>query len=284
MSLQPLVVIGMHRSGTSLAASLLENAGLDIGDRLMEGNWSNPRGHFEDMDFIEFQREALVRLGLHQDGWLVSELPELPQDLVDRARALVDRKQATGRPWGWKDPRTVLFLPLWSSLVPDATFAIVYRAPWEVVESLYRRGDAAFADDPELAVKVWFHYNRSLLTFALAAPERCVLTNVKTIVVDPAAWVAAVVRRTGLPLSAPTTAIYDPSLLHGEQACDRAGLLFRHYPETVELFATLDRYAFRPAGMDASAPWAHGSTAEVERRLAMRDWFSAVRSLPPRSR
>ena len=282
--LQPLVVIGMHRSGTSLAASLLENSGLDIGDRLMEGNWSNPRGHFEDMDFIEFQRGALVQLGLHQDGWLTSELPELPGDLVGRARALVDRKQQRGRPWGWKDPRTVLFLPLWSLLVPEAAFALVYRAPWEVVESLYRRGDAILADDPELAVKIWVHYNRTLLHLARAAPARCVLVNVETMIADPAAWVAAVAERSGIALRAPDTAICEPALFHGDQARDRAGVIFRHYPDAVELFAALERDAFRPAGMEAPEPWAHSPTADAERRLAMRDWHGLCSALAERDR
>ena len=49
----PIIIAGMHRSGTSLAASLLQSAGLDVGERLMEGNWSNPRGHFEDLDFVK---------------------------------------------------------------------------------------------------------------------------------------------------------------------------------------------------------------------------------------
>jgi hypothetical protein len=262
----------MHRSGTSLAAALLESAGLDIGDRLMEGNWSNPRGHFEDWDFVNFQRGALTQLGLHQDGYMLSGLPALPEDLVRRARALLDQKRHNGRPWGWKDPRTVVFLPLWSSLIPDAKFALVYRAPWEVLDSLYRRGDAAFVDDPELAVKIWLRYNRSLLDLVLAAPERCLLVNVATIAADPAAWVAAVAKRTGIPLGVPKRAMYDPALLHGEQARDRAGIIFRHYPEVVELFATLESLAFRRTGIEAPAAWAHGPAAEAERRVAMRDW------------
>lgn len=271
VSLQPLVVVGMHRSGTSLAASLLKNAGLDIGDRLLDGNWSNPRGHFEDVDFFELQREMLVRLDRHPDGWLTSDLPDLPEDLVGRARVLLDQKQRSGRPWGWKDPRTVLFLPLWLSLLPAATFAIVYRAPWEVVESLYLRGDPAFVEDPELAVRVWLHYNRALLNLALTAPERCVLVNVETIAADPAAWVAAVAERSGLPLRAPDPAIYEPAILHGDPARDRAGLIFRHYPEVVELFGALQNVAFRPAGIEAPVLW-DLSASETERRLAVGDW------------
>src|ERR1700754_1667907 len=88
----PLIILGMHRSGTSLAASLLQSAGLDVGLRLMEANWSNPRGHFEDMDFVDFQRASLAQLGCHHDGWVAAGLPELAPEIVEAAREIVERK------------------------------------------------------------------------------------------------------------------------------------------------------------------------------------------------
>jgi hypothetical protein len=268
----PLIVIGMHRSGTSLAAALLESAGLHIGDRLMDGNWSNPRGHFEDMDFVEFQRAALVRLGWHQDGWVVSDLPELPEDVVDGARALLEKKQRGVAPWGWKDPRTLLFLPLWLDLLPDSKLCLIYRAPWEVIDSLYRRGDAIFTEDPEVAVRMWLRYNRKLLDVVHANPERCLLVSLETLAADADKWIAALSRVTGLPLTTPNTALYEAELLHGSQANDRADALFRHYPEAVELYAALESRAWRPPELEPSPPWARGATADAERRLAMRDW------------
>ena len=101
----------------------------------------------------------------------------------------------------------MLFLPLWTRWLPGATFALLYRAPWKVVESLFRRGDQIRTHDPELAVKVWLHYNHKLLGLAVAMPTRCVLANVETITADPAAWVAAIGERSGIPLGAPNAAI-----------------------------------------------------------------------------
>ncbi len=169
-----------------------------------------------------------------------------------------------GRSWGWKDPRTVPLLPLWLPLLPEAGFAIVYRAPWEVIESLYRRGDAAFTDDPELAVQVWLHYNRVLLDLALAAPERCVVANVEAMATHPAAWVAAVAARTSTPLGTPGAAVVEPSLLHGDQARERAGLLFRHYPEVVALYEQLQHLAWRPAAWTRPP---RGRTTRSRRRI-----------------
>ena len=272
----PIIILGMHRSGTSLAASLLADAGLDVGQRLLGANASNPRGHFEDEDFVELQQAVLRELGMSPDGWVTTSPPVVPEALVAHARALVERKQRAGRPWGWKDPRTVPLLPLWRPLLPEARFAIVYRAPWEVVASLLRRGDAAFADDPALAVRVWLHYNDALLRLALAAPERCVLANVAAIAANPAGWVLAVAERTGTPLGVPGAAIVEPNLLHGDEARGRADLLFRHFPEVVEMYARLEQHAFRPSGIDEPAPWTPSTDPAAARHLAMHDWAAAA--------
>ena len=58
----------MHRSGTSLVASLLSAIGVDMGQRLLPPDKGNPRGYFEDIDFLEFQRRALSESCLKDDG------------------------------------------------------------------------------------------------------------------------------------------------------------------------------------------------------------------------
>jgi len=267
----PLVLAGMHRSGTSLAASLLESAGLDIGQRLMEGNWSNPRGHFEDLDFVDFHKEVLEELGLHRDGWVLSELPSPEEGVVARARALLVAKSAPKRAWGFKDPRGTLFLRMWEALAPEAQFVFVHRVPWEVIDSLYRRGDDVFATDPELAMQVWLHYNRAILDFAAHAPERCLVVNVETIVEYPAEWVREVSDRTGFDLRAPNRAIYEAALLHGALARARAAVVVEHFPEAIRVFGALEARAWRPAGAPA-VPFRPALGAEVERRLALEDW------------
>ena len=47
-SLSPIVVAGMHRSGTSLVAGYLQSLGVDMGARLLAADHANPRGYFED--------------------------------------------------------------------------------------------------------------------------------------------------------------------------------------------------------------------------------------------
>ena len=64
-----IIITGMHRSGTSLTASLLQSAGVKIGDRLMGKGTGNSQGHFEDLDFVEFHQQVLESQGLNIAGW-----------------------------------------------------------------------------------------------------------------------------------------------------------------------------------------------------------------------
>lgn len=272
----------MHRSGTSLAASLLADAGLDVGERLLGAHASNPRGHFEDEDFLEFDRRVLRDLGADSDGWVATALPAPSAEWVGRAQALVAGKQASGRPWGWKDPRTVPLLPLWRQALPEAWYAIVYRPPWEVVDSLFRRGDVAFDADPELAVRVWQHYNAVLLDLAHAVPDRCVVAHVDAVAANPAGWVAAVAARTSLPLAAPGAGVVDPSLQHGGRARAFADVLRRWYPDVLATYDALERVASAWAGPRRAARPGTATTNGLDAREAMSAWREAV--APPSRR
>ncbi len=63
MPSQILIVTGMHRSGTSLLASILQSAGVRIGQELLAPDPRNKRGFFEDVDIYRFHEQALFRRG-----------------------------------------------------------------------------------------------------------------------------------------------------------------------------------------------------------------------------
>lgn len=193
----PVIITGMHRSGTSLVASLLQAAGVNVGDRLLAPNEHNPRGFFEDVDFYEFHDRALSERGL---TFLVDaefEFTPTPAE-VDRALALVNQRRH--RPlWGWKDPRTCLFLDFWHRLEPDATFVFVYRHPLEVLVSLLRRTDVHAVGLMD-ALRAWYVYNSGVERFCGKHPERAVLCHVHGVVQQTDAFLELLKRRLGLDL------------------------------------------------------------------------------------
>jgi hypothetical protein len=242
-SLSPAIVIaGMHRSGTSLAASLVASAGVCLGERLMGPERGNPKGHFEDLDFYELHRRALAANGLGSEGFTCQESIAVPPAVAEAFDAVVARRRSLGRPWGWKDPRTTLFLEAWRERLPEAVFLLLFRRPWEVVDSLLRRGDECFASNPRLAADVWLAYNRRLHDFYLAHRDRCLLVETSRVVRDPAGMIAELCRLTGSKLGSPEDR-YEPGLLVEDNSFDRAALLRGICAEAIDLYESLRHLA-----------------------------------------
>jgi hypothetical protein len=169
-----VIITGMHRSGTSLAASLFQRAGVDVGDRLIEAADPNPHGYFEDADFVEFHEQALKdrsRTILVGDDFIF----EPTDDEARRARELLATRGV--RPvWGWKDPRTALFLGFWDSQLDGARYLFMFRHPLDVLVSLLRRREYQALGLVE-AIRAWETYNGRILEFKRQQPERCALIH-----------------------------------------------------------------------------------------------------------
>src|SRR5690606_8643191 len=91
---KPLVIAGMHRSGTSMASEVLHASGVNLGERLMpakEGN--NSRGFFENLDFVELHERILQSQGVVRFGWTTDSRVSMPAQEYSRAREVGDRNQ-----------------------------------------------------------------------------------------------------------------------------------------------------------------------------------------------
>ena len=165
-------IVGMHRSGTSLIAQILNQSGLYLGaeDNLLGSNVGNPDGHFEHLGFIELNDAILTHLGgswefppeLHA-GW---EHAASLESLRSRARDLLQTFSGKS-PWGWKDPRTSLLLPFWRGLIPNLRFVICIRSPLAVVNSLHNRNKMPLTRGAYL----WDCYLRAALTHTESCPR-----------------------------------------------------------------------------------------------------------------
>jgi len=169
-----VIVLGMHRSGTSLLGSLVQSLGVDLGDKLFAGDEHNPAGYFEDEECVAIHERMLDALGQmpwHGErgmqpmppGWW--RAPEM-HDLVAQLDHWIERRVSTGRHWGLKDPRTTRFLPMWRELMERrgvrARFVLAVREPGEVAGSIATR-DAAPA---ERIQRTWLRYNMEALLHA----------------------------------------------------------------------------------------------------------------------
>lgn len=269
---RPLVITGMHRSGTSLVASLFAGAGVNVGSRLMGASRGNDRGHWEDLDFYEFHARALEANGVGSEGYVCADELLVPPGMRGEALEVIVGKAGPPTPWGWKDPRTTLFLDFWQTLLPDAVYFFVFRSPWEVVDSLFRRGDPIFVRNPAFAVRVWHHYNRRIVDFCAAHRSRCLVKEVTQVTADPAAVFAEVRERLGMPVGEPPSR-YEEPLLKRDDGRLRRAIVAAFLPEALELYAEMRRLA----GLDDSTSDGQlGGDAATVAEHAIAEWSRAA--------
>ena len=272
-----IVMTGMHRSGTSLTASLLQSAGVDLGDRLMGEDSGNSKGHFEDLDFVEFHQNVLQSQGISVAGWTEQNQVRVQQQYLATARNLILARQ--DRPlWGWKDPRTTLFLDFWSQLIPDAQYVFIYRSPWEVLDSLFRRGDVIFRTNPNFALQQWCSYNQAILDFYQRHPEQCLLLEISH-VIEHGDLVKLVEQKFGLELRSPES-LYEPGLFTvSDRAGYRQALIAKFFPQAIEIYEGLEQLADRKSVR--SQPPAAESTCES---WILQDWVDLKLALADKRR
>ncbi|MFN9370090.1 MAG: sulfotransferase family protein [Planctomycetia bacterium] len=265
-----LVITGMHRSGTSLATSLLSAAGVHVGDTLMGPGRGNPRGYFEDLEFVTLHEQMLAANGTSREGYTCQEALTVPGPLRAAAVALLARRRWSGRAWGWKDPRTTLFLDFWADLLPEAHFLFVIRPPWEVVDSLFRRGDDAFAINPQLAIDLWVAYNRRIRDFVRADPDRCLVVDTNHITADPADFVAQVGELLDTSFAQPEP-VYDSGLLATSEPRGRRAIIETLHPEAAGLLADLHALAGTRTSRSA-----HGAPHPGVAEAALAEWARGI--------
>lgn len=221
-------VVGSHRSGTSLLSSILKASGVDMGSRLLPPQPDNPRGFFEDEDFFVFHERCLGRRGLTYADDRIPEI-ELTSQERDEALELISAR-ADAPAWGWKDPRTCLFLRSWHALLPDARYIVVFRHPVAVVSSLIRRGEPAALASPSTALRAWVMAMTRVAEFLHQVRPAHAVLEADAMFDDPAG-VAESLEPLGLPITGELV-----------RQCAHAGE-FRRIPEIPELDALVETVA-----------------------------------------
>ncbi len=143
----PLIVLGMHRSGTSALAGALSILGAKLGEPLMEPrDGENTRGYFEHLEIYGFHQRLLEAVGVTWDDLRSPRLePGAPlfDEQAGELAGLLRRCFGGGPMWAVKDPRACRFVPLWSAALAELgctpRYLVIFRHPDEVAASLRRR-------------------------------------------------------------------------------------------------------------------------------------------------
>ena len=142
-----VMVLGMHRSGTSAITRVLSFLGCDLPQNVMGPSEGNAQGHWESNEVVVLNQAILASAGNEWDDWLPFnrgwfESP-VKKDFLARAIAVLDTEFRQSRLIVLKDPRICRFAPLWLEAMEKVdvspAFIIPLRNPIEVARSLQAR-------------------------------------------------------------------------------------------------------------------------------------------------
>lgn len=144
------IVLGLHRSGSSLVANILRCLNVKMGDRFPRANRHNPRGYWEDTDFIRMNARLLRRAG---GKWSQppphAEILAAGEFYAGQIKTLLEGKmegslRVKGQRWGWKDPRTCLTIAVYHKILTEQLgitphYVVAQRSRGAMIDSLVRR-------------------------------------------------------------------------------------------------------------------------------------------------
>jgi hypothetical protein len=163
--MKTIIVLGMHRSATSLIAKGLHEAGVNMGVEMLGPGPGNEQGHYEDMGMLALNDKILEMAGGSWDN------PPPEKDIQAAGKKLrleimmaLAMRQCKNELWGWKDPRTTLTIRCFTPWLTSPIFVPCFRSVLDVALSLHRRDGM----ESEKAIKLANEYNSRLLKFLKA--------------------------------------------------------------------------------------------------------------------
>ncbi|MBK5941832.1 sulfotransferase family protein [Halochromatium roseum] len=170
-----LIVLGMHRSGTSAVTRMINMMGAYLGAEgsFQRASESNPKGHWERVDVMQFN-DALFR-SVSASWWQLSRF--CPANIPAEARAEFERQARNlilnldaHRPWVLKDPRLCVLFPCWRPLLEVPVILHVFRHPIQVAQSLQQREGFPLA----FGIALWERHLRDALNSSRGLPRLAV--------------------------------------------------------------------------------------------------------------
>lgn len=194
----PVLITGMHRSGTSTIARVINLLGVSLGNQLegvdTEAHPSNPKGHWEDLD-ARGLNVSLLHMAHGQalaGEWVVDATVPAPNPgapHVQAAKRQLERLSGTAQGasrWGFKDPRTCLTMDVWHAAAPDACVVLCVRDPLSAATSLQALHGVSVRD----GLRLWAAYNLRALESCAARGIPLLVCSFERLLSDSAAEVA----------------------------------------------------------------------------------------------
>lgn len=148
-----IVILGMHRSGTSALTRVMNYLGVDLGPSLLSESEDNETGFWEHTEIVQLNEWLLQISGscwedvclLPAEWWRSEAIVPIMQAMIE----IIKKDFSTSPLWGIKDPRMCRMLPLWHSIFAETLstpiYLIMVRDPREIASSLAKRNNFSVA-------------------------------------------------------------------------------------------------------------------------------------------
>lgn len=142
-----IIVLGMHRSGTSALTRVISLLGAELPKRVMGPHASNERGHWEPDQLVALHDRLLREIGSRWDDWRSWDTFPIGEDRLahyrTEIRSILEEEYDEARLFVLKDPRICRFVPLYDAILSEMGAAVSYvipvRNPLAVIASLRQR-------------------------------------------------------------------------------------------------------------------------------------------------
>lgn len=185
------IVLGMHRSGTSLLSNVMHYLGCDMADTTDAISDKNPGGFWERPQIVALHDEILEAIdrgiGTPQHvlpfpagWWRRKEIKPIKQRLIEY---VADSLATTTDLWGFKDPRMCRMLPLWKEILravgADPVYVHAIRAPEPAARSMSLKNTKLRPLTDAQSEMMWLAYNYDIVRYT---------TSQNVLVVDYDHW------------------------------------------------------------------------------------------------
>jgi hypothetical protein len=135
-----------------------------VGEQLLGADIGNVEGHFEDIDFYRFHEDTLRENNESRFGWLTHPIDLLIPYQKEKLKSIIRFKNGMNPQWGFKDPRTCLFLAHYRELLPDACYLNVIRDYQSTVSSMisrdFKRYEVKYLSRKRFSRFIWKNFRR----------------------------------------------------------------------------------------------------------------------------
>jgi hypothetical protein len=267
---EAIVVLGMHRSGTSAMARVLALSGAKLPRNLMAPNAYNVDGYWEPMDVATFNDKVLSEL---DSGWSDIFGPRGPRSKrLNLERYVPDAMSILNDNYGdhpfivLKEPRINLLLDLWKTALETkayrTSFVVMVRNPVEISESLKKRDKFIF----NKSILLWTNY--MLAAEIETRHENRIFVSYDNLLSSPEDVIDKI--ETSLGLNFPRRSLNAQIEIEAFLSSDRKHHSVSGATNRLKRFPIVERFYQSLNSAAEGAPWNIDTSAEVA------DWFDAL--------